>query len=146
MLIRSKPFGEIEIDDRQRLYFPLGVLGFEGLKDYALMDATQAPFYWLQSLDVQEIAFILIEPRVFRPDYEIAVPDSDLEEIGIESSEQMLVFAIVTVPDDHRQMTANLQGPVLINRARRLGRQSISTDPKWLVRHLILDELAKIRG
>ncbi|WP_455383380.1 flagellar assembly protein FliW [Salinispira pacifica] len=146
MLIKSKPFGEIEIDDRQRLYFPLGVLGFEGLKDYALMDATQPPFYWLQSLDVQEIAFILIEPRVFRPDYAVSVPDSDLEEIGITTPDQMLTFAIVTVPEDHRRMTANLQGPILINRAKRLGRQSISLDPTWQVRHLILDELAKIRS
>lgn len=146
MLIRLKPFGEIEIDERQKLHFPLGILGFEGLKEYALMDASQPPFFWLQSLDVQEIAFILIEPRVFRPDYQVTVPDSDLEEIGIVVPDQLLTFAIVTVPEDHRLMTANLQGPVLVNRAKRLGRQSISTDPQWQVRHLILDELAKIRG
>ena len=146
MHIKSKPFGEIEIDERQRLYFPRGILGFEGLKDYALMDATQPPFYWLQSLDVQDVAFILIEPRVFRPDYQVSVPDSDLSEIGITAIDEMLVFAIVTVPEDHRQMTANLQGPVLINKSKRLARQSISLDPQWQVRHLILEELARIRG
>ncbi len=64
--ILTKPFGSVELDERQRIRFPFGVLGFESLHDYALLDADQAPFYWLQSLEVVEIAFVLIEPRVFR--------------------------------------------------------------------------------
>jgi flagellar assembly factor FliW len=146
MLIRTKPFGEIEIDERQRITFPSGVLGFEHLKEYALMDASQPPFYWLQSLDVQDVAFILIEPRVFRPDYELRVTEGDFADIGAESEEGLLVFSIVTIPSDHRLMTANLQGPILINREKKLGRQAISLDPRWQVRHLILDELASIKG
>jgi len=146
MRIRSKPFGEIDIDERQRIFFPFGILGFEHLKEYALMDASQPPFFWLQSLDVPDIAFILIDPHVFRPDYEVKVVDSDLSDIAVQSTEELIVFSIVTVPDDHRLMTANLQGPVLINRDKRLGRQSISLDPRWQVRHFIVEELASIKG
>jgi flagellar assembly factor FliW len=39
-------------------------------------------------------------------------------------------------------MTANLQGPLLLNRRTHVGRQSISTNPRWGVRHVIVDELA----
>ena len=143
--ILTKPFGTMELDERQRIRFPFGVLGFESLHDYALLDAEQAPFYWLQSLEVVEIAFVLIDPRVFRPDYSLSVAPEDLAEIGILKPEDALVFAIVTVPDDPRDMTANLQGPLIIHKETRTGRQSISGDPRWQVRHPILAELARVR-
>ena len=141
--ILTKPFGSMELDERQKVLFPFGLLGFESLHDYALLDAEQAPFYWLQSLEVVEIAFVLIEPRVFRPDYSPGVAPEDLAEIGILKPEDALVFAIVTIPEDPRLMTANLQGPLLLNRETRTGRQCISSDPRWQVRHPILAELQR---
>jgi len=141
--ILTKPFGSMELDERQKVRFPYGLLGFESLHDYALLDAEQTPFFWLQSLEVVEIAFVLIEPRVFRPDYSPGAAPEDLAEIGIRRPEDALVFAIVTIPEDPRLMTANLQGPLLINRENRIGRQCISMDPRWQVRHPIMAELQR---
>lgn len=141
----TKAFGEVELDERQRLLFPAGLLGFEHLREFALLDAEQAPFYWLQSLEAVEIAFVLIDPRVFRPDYSPGVGPEELAELGASSPAEVLDFAIVTIPEDPRRMTANLQGPVLVNRGSRVGRQFISTDPRWQVRHPILEELAQGR-
>jgi flagellar assembly factor FliW len=138
--ILTKPFGSMELDERQRIRLPFGLLGFESLHDYALLDAEQPPFYWLQSLEVVEIAFVLIEPRVFRPDYSPGVSPEELAEIGILKPEEALVFAIVTIPEDPRRMTANLQGPLILNRETHTGRQCISGDPRWQVRHPILPE------
>ena len=142
MRVNTKAYGPIDVDERQRIHFPSGILGFENLRDYVLLDAAQAPFYWLQSLEVVEIAFVLINPRVFRPDYRLEVERSELEEIGIGADEQVLDFAIVTVPEDPMEMTANLQGPIIINKASRTGRQSITTNPRWEVRHAIFKDLA----
>ena len=92
MRVVTKPFGAIDVDDRQRIVFPDGILGFEDLKDYVLLDAAQPPFYWLQSLDRTEIAFVLIEPHVFRPDYDAEVDREELAEIGIaEGDDPILV-------------------------------------------------------
>ena len=147
MLIHSKAYGPVEVDDRQRISFPAGLLGFENLTDFVLMDARQQPFYWLQSLEVEQIAFVLIDPRLFRPEYKPGVDPSDLEILGLaEGDQDLLNFAIVTIPEDQERMTANLQGPVLINRVTRNGRQCISTDPRWRVRHNILEELAADTG
>ena len=52
MKVNTKPYGLIEIDNRQRITFPGGILGCESLKEYVLLDALQQPFYWLQSSDV----------------------------------------------------------------------------------------------
>lgn len=146
MRIDTKAYGTIDVDERQRITFPFGILGFENLSDYALLDSDQPPFYWLQSLEVAEIAFVLINPLIFRPDYEVQVAQEELDEIRIQAPDDMLVFAIVTVPENQNNMTANLQGPLIINRRNRLGRQCISVDPRWKVRHKVLEELAAVRN
>jgi flagellar assembly factor FliW len=145
MRVDTKAYGSIDIDERQRIDFPYGILGFEKLQRYVLLDAPQQPFYWLQALDLVEVAFVLINPVIFRPDYTVEVPREELEEIGIDTPEKMLTFAIVTIPRNPTEMTANLQGPIIINKETRVGRQSISTNPKWEVRHPILKELAAVR-
>ena len=143
MKVLTKPYGAMEIEERQLISFPRGLFGFEDLRSFALLDSTQAPFYWLQSLERVEVAFVLIDPHFFRPDYTPDVDAAELEEIGIGTAEDALIFAIVTIPADSKQMTANLQGPLIFNRTTHVGRQSISANPRWGVRHVILEELAQ---
>jgi flagellar assembly factor FliW len=145
MRVNTKAYGPIDVDERQKLFFPHGILGFENLKHYVLLDAPQKPFYWLQSMDVLEIAFVLIDPLLFRPEYTLSISQEELDEIGLTGAEDMLSFAIVTIPETTDRMTANLQGPVIINRKTRVGRQSINTDVRWKVRHFIMEELAALR-
>lgn len=148
MEINTKAYGTIEIDDKQILKFPTGLFGFETLHDFALLDAEQQPFFWLQSLDVEQIAFILINPLIFRSDYEPSVVDDELQDIGLsgKDDENLLLLSIVTIPEDQNQMTANLQGPVIINKITKMGRQFISTCPEWKVRHNIIEELSSERN
>jgi len=148
MEIYTKAYGNVEIDERQIIRFPNGLFGFETLKDYALLDATQQPFYWIQSLDVEQVAFVLIKPTIFRPDYDPSVMSGELEELELKSldEEDALIFSIVTFLEDDQNMTANLQGPLIINRRNRVGRQCISTDSRWQTRHNIAEEMASQRN
>jgi flagellar assembly factor FliW len=143
MKVQTKPYGEIEIEDRQRISFPRGLFGFESLRDFALLDAEQQPFYWLQSLERVDVAFVLIDPTFFRPDYAPDVDPAEMEEMDITDADDTLVFSIVTIPEQAAKMTANLQGPVILNRRSHVGRQFISGNPLWGVRHPIMDELAR---
>jgi flagellar assembly factor FliW len=144
MRVVTKPYGVLEVDERQKIYFPNGLFGFENFKNYVLLDAKQQPFYWLQSTDVAEIAFVLINPRIFRSDYQLDIDKQELLEIGIESPEDILCFAIVTIPENPSKMTANLQGPIIINKRTREARQSISKNTKWKIRHPIVEELMAV--
>ncbi|SRR6056297_2249296 len=146
MKVNTKPYGLIDVDERQKIHFPSGILGFENLRDYVLLDALQQPFYWLQSMDIQEIAFVLIEPYIFRPDYTPDVSVTELEQIQLEEGleEKMLVLTIVTIPEEQREMTANLQGPIIINRDSHLGRQCITENENWKTRHKIMEELSQV--
>lgn len=142
MRVMTKPYGNIDVDERQKIHFASGLFGFENFRDYVLLDATQQPFYWLQSMEVAEIAFVLINPRLFRPDYELQIDDAELSELGISSHEEILCFTIVSIPENPSKMTANLQGPIIINKKTREARQSIHQNPKWKTRHVILEEIA----
>lgn len=145
MKVATKAYGLIDVDERQKITFPHGLLGFENFRDYVLLDAERQPFYWLQSLDSQALAFVLVNPFLFRPDYELDIDDQELTEIGIADPEKALIFAIVTIPADGSPMTANLQGPLVINRDARLARQAILTDQRWKTKHDVVAELASAK-
>ena len=143
MKIDTKAFGFIEAEEKQKIKFPLGLYGFEDFKDYILMDAEHQPFFWLQSTEDKNTAFVLINPFLFRPDYEVNIANEDMSEIGITSPEKALIFTIVTIPPDGSPMTANLQGPIVINRDNMTGLQAILSDVRWKTRHDIIAELSK---
>lgn len=146
MKVISKAYGEIDVDERQRIYFPNGMPGFERLHEFILMDAHQQPFYWLQSTELVEVAFVLIDPHIFRPDYQVQPSREDLEDLEFAADDELLTFAILTIPEEQRRMTANLQGPVLINKRNRYAKQIILNDQRWQVRHNIFQELARNRA
>jgi flagellar assembly factor FliW len=139
MKITTKTHETIDIDERQILHFPRGLLGFEALKDYALLDTECPPFYSLQSVDIESLAFTLIDPFLFRPNYEVQLDDDDLQELCINEPRQALILSIVTIPNGN-PMTANLQGPLIINRETRLGKQVILQDSRWMIKHDIIAE------
>ena len=105
-----------------------------------ILDAEQQPFYWLQSIDVEQVAFVLINPFLFRPDYEMDIDNTELLPIGINDPGKAVILSIVTIPPDNGPMTANLQGPLVINRESKLGIQAILTDSRWKTKHDIIAE------
>lgn len=142
MKVATKAYGLIDVDNRQKILFAGGLFGFEALKEYVLLDSERQPFYWLQSLDVEQVAFVLVNPFLFRPDYEVNISNEELAEIGLHSPDQALIFSIITIPSDGGHMTANLQGPLVINRDTREGKQAILTDGRWKIKHDIIAEMA----
>lgn len=144
MIIDSKAYGKIGVDEKQIFHFKNGILGFENIKDFALLDAGQPPFMWLQSIEVSHLAFVVIDPTIFRKDYEAGISLEDLELIGIteDTLNKLLVLSIVTIPENQNDMTANLQGPIMLNKDKQLGNQYIAMDDRWGTRHHIMDELA----
>jgi flagellar assembly factor FliW len=138
----TKAYGPVNVDKRQKILFPDGLFGFESLRHYVMLDAQQQPFFWLQSTESAATAFIMVSPFLFMPDYELDVCDDELADIGLSSPEKALVFSIVTIPVDGGPMTANLQGPIVINRDTRMGKQIILSDPRWKTRHDVINEIS----
>jgi len=140
MKIKTKPYGEIEVNEKQKIHFPDGLFGFEEVKQYFLLDSKEGPFYWLQSAEHPELAFVLIDPRVFKNNYILSLTDDDYRAIDAQKGE-VIDFAIVTVPEDPEKISANLMGPLIINRKTRKARQAISENDEYTVKHYIVEEM-----
>jgi flagellar assembly factor FliW len=145
IIIHTKPFGEIEVDKKQIIDFPDGILGFDFIKKFVILDSDDnTPFKWMQAYSEPDLAFIIIQPVYFKPDYELNISQSDIEAVEAEDASSLIVFSIVTIPANPSDMTANLQGPIIINSKKKLGRQVISLSDKYYVKHKILDEMKKV--
>lgn len=140
--IKTKPLGEIEVAKESIIEVKEGIIGFPGLNRYILLNSEGGgPFEWFQSVDRVDLAFVVISPCEFRPDYTLEVSKSELESIGLKDPSEAVILAIVVIPDDPSMMTANLQGPIVINPKTKQARQMISNNPQYTVRHNILQEM-----
>ena len=141
-IIKTKPFGEIEVADDQVIEFPEGILGFDYVDRFVLLEEKESPFIWLQAYSEPELAFVMVSPLQFMAEYSLVISQSDLDDVDAKSPEELAVYAIVTIPShDPADMTANLQGPIIINTATRKGKQAISLSDKYRVRHKIMEEM-----
>lgn len=146
MDIQTKAMGIVPIVDKQIINLSQGFYGFGQYNAFALIDAAQKPFIWVQSLDKHDLAFLAIDPFLIRPDYEINIDDSFLSSIEIESPSDVLVFALITIPSNGSPITANLQGPLIINKKNNKAIQAILTDTRWQTKHDLVAEIAANRG
>lgn len=144
--IHTKPFGTIQVDSKQILKFPQGLLGFEEFNEYALIEENaESPFKWLQSTKESGLAFILIQPELFLSNYKPVISDEELSEIGLNNWKEGIVFLIVTIPhDDPKGMTANLQGPIIINAKLGEGKQFISRNEDHPIRKNIVESMEEM--
>lgn len=137
-------FGEIEVEADKLIHLEGGLLGFPGLSDYVILDhGRESPFKWLQSTQEGPLCFVVIDPFIFQPAYSVELSEAEVAQLEIEDPSDVALAVIVTVPEDYFQMTANLQGPIVINTRTRKGRQLVLAEGRYTTRHLIADELRK---
>lgn len=143
MQVQTKTMGPVEVANEHIISIPSGLFGFEEYTDFALIDSEYQPLIWLQSMQDKNLAFLLIDPFFICPEYEVDVDDKTLGKIGIIDPSDVVVFSIVTVPQDGTSVTANLQGPLIINRKNNKCMQVILNDTKWTTKHNIIEALRK---
>lgn len=143
MEVRTKTKGIVEIEKKQLVTFPDGIMGFEQFKNYALINSEYEPFIWLQSIDKQELAFLLVDPFLICNEYEADIDDSTLDKIEINTPDDIVLMTIVTIPQDNLPITANFLGPIVINRKNNKCIQVVLNDNRWTTKFNIIDALKK---
>jgi len=130
MEIHGTRFGTLSFDDDDIIQVENGLLGFPMSKHYIMFPySDDSSFFWLQSVDEPEISFIVINPFDFFTDLEFEISDEDSADIGLEKSEDVEIFSLVTIPEGKPEdMRTNLAGPVVVNTRTRLGKQVLLSD------------------
>ena len=116
-------FNDLVYSKDDVLTFPSGIPGFEKSRQFVIVSIPEyAPFEWLVCVDGSRLRFAVINPMLFAPEYSPAIVKEQLEDLDIRRSEEILLYAIVTIRENPLESTANLVGPLIIN--REIGRAS----------------------
>ncbi len=128
-------FGRLEVTIDKVIHFPNGLIGFPDVKRFILMDYNDTSIKWLQAVDDPDVAFIVMPPFEFFPDYSLKIERSIRNLLEIDEEEDIVTLTVLRV--DGGKVTANLQGPLVINSINKKGIQIINEDSRFSCRTLL---------
>ena len=127
--LSTNNFGNLCIEKENIITFEQGLLGFEELKQFAIIDVEEClPFEWLVSVEDPIVAFPILNPTLFFSDYKPSLSKDDLVLLDIKKEKDVEMFCIVTLGKKPEDVTLNLKGPILINMKNKMGKQVVITE------------------
>lgn len=114
---------ELSYEPSDVITFNEGLIGLPGLRQMVLVrQSSIEPFLWLASLEVQGMAFLVVDPHMVFPDYE-----------GLKTgeSERPLLLALVKLESEWSETTINLRAPLVVNPTTKRGLQTILSDSNY---------------
>ena len=149
MVVKTKFFGEVEIDDTKILDFPNGIIGFEDFKKFAIIydveDESENKISWLQSVNEPTLALPVVDPLAIVSEYSPMIEDELLKPLGNPADEDLLCLLVMTVPADMTKVTANLKAPVIINSKTNKGVQLIVDNADYPVKFNVYESVQKMK-
>jgi flagellar assembly factor FliW len=118
MKIKTRIFGEIEIEKDKLICFENGIIGFPDLKKFALIhdeEKENAFILWLQSMEEPDLALPVIDPLNVMDSYEPDVSEELFSVLGDLVKENTYILVTITVPQNVEDMAVNLKAPIVIN-------------------------------
>jgi flagellar assembly factor FliW len=136
MVVETTRFGTLNVDPETVITLPRGLIGFPSARRFVLLGhAPGHPFRWLQSVDDPTLGFVVVDPNLFFPDYEIEISDLESELLGIRHAGEAMVLTLVTIRSASQEITTNLLGPVVIGTRSLCGAQLVINGDRYSTRH-----------
>lgn len=146
MLVNTTRFGTLDVDPERMLIFPRGMIGFPHLKEYFFVPVPENDvFAWMQSKEDPDVAFLMVEPFLFFPDYEVNLSEDVCSFLEIKEPREAMVLTVVTIPPEGvKAMTTNLVAPVVINHTKGLGDQVVLESGGYHTKHLLFRHTPRV--
>ena len=137
MIVQTSRFGAVEVDENRIINFPRGILGFPQFHNFVLIQPeADSTFFWLQSAETADLAFVVTDPLLFITDYQVPLREESRVELGLKDLSKASVLVIVNKVGE--TLTANLQGPLVIHGTTRVAAQIVISEKKYLTRQPIM--------
>lgn len=148
MNIKTKYHGEMVINEKEILTFENGIPGFLDEKQFILLPLTDDRVYFaLQSVQTEELTFVVTDPFLFFPDYDFNLEDTVVSQLHIEAPTDVKVMNILTLQDPFEKTTVNLQAPIVINTKNNEAKQVILNNEAYKTKHpLFKKSPASVKG
>ena len=138
MIIDSR-IGRQEIDEDRIIYFSRGLIGFEHLRQYVLLQIGEnSPMLLLQSTEDPAVGLLVADPYSFASHYKIDIGNAEQLILQAEERDDIAVLVTVSIPLGKPEDTSlNMLGPIVINHMKKAGLQIPQTDtntpPKFYI-------------
>lgn len=138
MIIDSR-IGRQEIDEDRIIYFSRGLIGFEHLRQYVLLQIGEnSPMLLLQSTEDPAVGLLVADPYSFASHYKIDIGNAEQLILQAEERDDIAVLVTVSIPLGKPEDTSlNMLGPIVINHVKKVGLQIPQTDtntpPKFYI-------------
>lgn len=150
MIAETKFFGTIDIEEDKIIRFPMGIIGFENLKNFALIYDSEreerSKISWLQSMDDPMMVFPVINPIDIIENYAPTIEDELVKNIGDPADADILIFVTMSIPSDITKMTANLKAPIIINTVDRKAMQVIVENDDYPVKYNVYEAIERLKN
>ncbi len=145
MIVQTTRFGKIEVAEGDIITMQNGPLGFSRARLYTLLDdEINSPFKWFQSLEEESLAFVTVDPQIVVSNYKIALTEEHMKKLQATSIDELCVLVIVTMTKDVKDVTVNLQGPLVINYKTGMALQLVILDGEYSTRHPLFGDKLKL--
>ena len=146
--IYTSRFGELEVDEKKIVYFKDGIPAFETEHEFVILPyEEESPYYFMQSLNTPDLAFLLTIPFLFFNDYSFEIDDATVNELGIKNQDDVFYYSMVTIPNGSiRYMTANLLAPIVLNGENMQAKQVVLEQSTYTTKHRLFPDSAKKEG
>lgn len=139
MAIQSDRFGSVEIDAKDIIQFPKGIIGFPDDHGFVLIRTTNAQAVgWLQSVSNPGLALPVVSAHVLTPQY----PDVDIESYaqaaGLGNNLEELAVVVVLNAQPSVPATVNLVAPIIVNVTTRVGAQVLLDGSRFTTREMFI--------
>lgn len=149
MVAETKFFGKIDIEDDKIIEFPMGIIGFENLKKFALIYDSEreerSKISWLQSMEEPLMVLPVINPIDITEEYTPIIEDELTKSIGDPADADILILVTMSIPSDLTKMTANLKAPIIINTVNRQAMQVIAENEDYKIKYNVYDAIERLK-
>lgn len=149
MVAETKFFGTIDIEEEKIIEFPMGIIGFENLKKFALIYDSEreerSKISWLQSMEEPLMVLPVINPIDIIEEYSPIIEDELTKSIGDPADADILIFVTMSIPSDLTKMTANMKAPIIINTVNRKAMQVIAENEDYIIKYNVYDAIERLK-
>ena len=135
----------MEVTEAEKIHFPEPLPGFENQYNYVIIQFYEDSdsLLCLQSIDDPTLALVIINPLYAVDKYSPYLTKEDMAALRASGDTPLAYYAIAVIHDDWKDSTINLKCPIVINPEKMLGRQVVTDDPSYSMRHPIDNDLSK---
>lgn len=124
--IKTRDFGEISVGEEDIINFTCGMYGFDDYKNYVILkDHPEDDVMFLQSLDNEDLSFVIVDPYAIYRSYKPVLAEEDLYELKSHKETELKYLVIAIIKENIKESVVNLKSPIAINPNTRKAKQVI---------------------